>query len=198
MSRDGWAALPRGATGLSAVCDCVFSWSYSLTLFLVPSSFAILWHRVPYITTIENCIHHIRMYYTHLVTDPSIFHCISFGATLKMNPHFCAEWGNSNHFGGDFNVNVLGMNCHVVFWKWWFQILKKRENIKSTCITCSMFQGSWNCFISPNQSVVDQNYERNSSHRAILYQILNTGNFLLMLSIVIPRFVRLLVEIIHE
>ena len=22
MSRDGWAALPHGATGLSAVCDC--------------------------------------------------------------------------------------------------------------------------------------------------------------------------------
>ena len=33
MSRDGWAALPRGATGLSAVCDCGISWSYSLTIF---------------------------------------------------------------------------------------------------------------------------------------------------------------------
>ena len=32
MSRDGWAALPRGATGLSAVCDCGISWSYSLTI----------------------------------------------------------------------------------------------------------------------------------------------------------------------
>ena len=31
-SRDGWAALPRGATGLSAVCDCGISWSYSLTI----------------------------------------------------------------------------------------------------------------------------------------------------------------------
>ena len=33
MSRDGWAALPRGATGLSAVCDCGISWSYLLTIF---------------------------------------------------------------------------------------------------------------------------------------------------------------------
>ena len=32
MSYDGWAALPRGATGLSAVCDCGISWSYSLTI----------------------------------------------------------------------------------------------------------------------------------------------------------------------
>ena len=33
MSRDGWVALPRGAMGLSAVCDCGISWSYSLTFF---------------------------------------------------------------------------------------------------------------------------------------------------------------------
>ena len=33
MSRDGGAALPRGATGLSAVCDCGISRSYSLTTF---------------------------------------------------------------------------------------------------------------------------------------------------------------------
>ena len=26
-------ALPRGAMGLSAVCDCGISWSYSLTIF---------------------------------------------------------------------------------------------------------------------------------------------------------------------
>ena len=32
VSRDGWAALPRGVMGLSAVCDCGISWSYSLTM----------------------------------------------------------------------------------------------------------------------------------------------------------------------
>ena len=32
-SHDGWAALPRGATGLSGVCDYGISWSYSLTFF---------------------------------------------------------------------------------------------------------------------------------------------------------------------
>ena len=33
MSRDGLVALPRGATGLSAVCDCGISLSYSITFF---------------------------------------------------------------------------------------------------------------------------------------------------------------------
>ena len=35
VSRDCCVALPRGAMGLSAVCDCGISWSYSL-LILVP------------------------------------------------------------------------------------------------------------------------------------------------------------------
>ena len=30
MSRNGCMALPCGPIGLSAVCDCVTSWSYSL------------------------------------------------------------------------------------------------------------------------------------------------------------------------
>ena len=33
MSWDGWAALLCCAIGLSAVCDCGISWSYSLTIF---------------------------------------------------------------------------------------------------------------------------------------------------------------------
>ena len=37
MTRDGWVALPRGAMGLSSVCDCGISWSYSLTIFEVRS-----------------------------------------------------------------------------------------------------------------------------------------------------------------
>ena len=32
VSRDCCVALPRGATGLSAVCDCCISLSYSLTV----------------------------------------------------------------------------------------------------------------------------------------------------------------------
>ena len=32
MSRDCFAALPRETMGLSAVCDCGISWSYSLFL----------------------------------------------------------------------------------------------------------------------------------------------------------------------
>ena len=34
MSRGGWAALSRGATGLSAVRDCGIFLSYSLTIFV--------------------------------------------------------------------------------------------------------------------------------------------------------------------
>ena len=33
VSRDGFLALPRGAMGLSAVCDCDISCSYSLFLY---------------------------------------------------------------------------------------------------------------------------------------------------------------------
>ena len=33
MSRDGYVALPRGVMGLSAVCDCGISRSFSLTIF---------------------------------------------------------------------------------------------------------------------------------------------------------------------
>ena len=33
MSHDGRVALPRGAMGLSAVCDSGISWSYPLTIF---------------------------------------------------------------------------------------------------------------------------------------------------------------------
>ena len=43
MSRDGWAALSRGATGLSAVCDCGISWSYPLTIFEMVQRRAARW-----------------------------------------------------------------------------------------------------------------------------------------------------------
>ena len=33
VSRDCCVTLTRGAMGLSAVCDCGISWSYSLTIF---------------------------------------------------------------------------------------------------------------------------------------------------------------------
>ena len=35
VSRDGCVALPRGAMGLSVVCDCGISCSYSLTILIV-------------------------------------------------------------------------------------------------------------------------------------------------------------------
>ena len=36
VSHGGWVAFPRGAMGLSAVCDCSISRSYSLTIFHLP------------------------------------------------------------------------------------------------------------------------------------------------------------------
>ena len=41
VSHDGWVALPHGAMGLSAVCDCGISWSYSLTIFILAQ---LLWN----------------------------------------------------------------------------------------------------------------------------------------------------------
>ena len=38
MSRDCSVALPRDATGLSAVCNCGISWSYSLIIFEITKS----------------------------------------------------------------------------------------------------------------------------------------------------------------
>ena len=49
MSRDGWAALPHGATGLSAVCDCGISWSYSFTILVVLANQHSVSHFLPVI-----------------------------------------------------------------------------------------------------------------------------------------------------
>ena len=51
----------------------------------------------------------------------------------------------------------------------YFKFLKTAENIKCMCITCTIVPGLCNCFIYPNQLVVDQKHERNSSQRALLY-----------------------------
>ena len=48
MSRDGLVALPRGAMGLSAVCDCGISISYSLTFFKASDSTCFRLHQNSY------------------------------------------------------------------------------------------------------------------------------------------------------
>ena len=50
-----------------------------------------------------------------------------------------------------------------------FKFLKTAKNIKWTCITCTIVQGSCNCFISHSQLVVDHKHERSSSQRVVLY-----------------------------
>ena len=53
MSRDCCVALPGGATGLSAVCDCGISRSKSLTILIKqPNSPIIVEHRIS--STIKN------------------------------------------------------------------------------------------------------------------------------------------------
>ena len=49
VSRDGCVALPRGAMGLSSVCDCGIFWSYSLTIF--DKTWSLIW-----IQTAQACI----------------------------------------------------------------------------------------------------------------------------------------------
>ena len=39
VPRDCCVALPRGATGLSTVCDCGNSWSYSFIILYIANSF---------------------------------------------------------------------------------------------------------------------------------------------------------------
>ena len=41
VSRDCCVELPRGAVGLSAVCDCGITWSCSLTIFGRPLNFSL-------------------------------------------------------------------------------------------------------------------------------------------------------------
>ena len=50
-----------------------------------------------------------------------------------------------------------------------FKFFKTAKNIKCTCITCTIVPGLILCFVSPNQLVVDQTHERNSSQE--LYYI---------------------------
>ena len=47
-----------------------------------------------------------------------------------------------------------------------FKFFKTAKKINARA---SQFQGSWNCFISRNQFVLDQKHERNSSQRDELY-----------------------------
>ena len=49
-----------------------------------------------------------------------------------------------------------------------FKLLKTAKNIKCMCIRGTIVPESCNCFISPNQIVVDQKHERSSSQRAVL------------------------------
>ena len=48
MSCDGCVALPDGIMGLSAVCDCGISWSYSPTMFVFGHWF-VIYYIVPFL-----------------------------------------------------------------------------------------------------------------------------------------------------
>ena len=52
VSHDCCVALPRGAMGLSAVCDCGISWSYSLTMCCNKGPFPII--------SVLNCNHTLQ------------------------------------------------------------------------------------------------------------------------------------------
>ena len=50
-------ALPRGAIGLSAVCDCVIPCSYSLTIYLYCCVYMCILYREPYMRSRVSLIH---------------------------------------------------------------------------------------------------------------------------------------------
>ena len=59
-----------------------------------------------------------------------------------------------------------------------FEFLKTGKNKKH------VHNESWNCFFSPNQSVIEQKHERKSSHRAALYIFKNIEILISMLNLV--------------
>ena len=73
MSRYGLAALPRGATGLSAVCDCGITWSYSLTIFEDNVDYVFAW--ISYMETIKNIKFEYRIPCFSYIPFSSIMRC---------------------------------------------------------------------------------------------------------------------------
>ena len=83
MSRDGWSALPRGATGLSAVCDCGISWSYSLTIFTGLGYFRyypLFLHRCHFVELITPTVKRTKI----LVQIRRFVCCLNMGLNLKI------------------------------------------------------------------------------------------------------------------
>ena len=55
VSLDCCVALPYDTTGLSAVCDCVFSWSYSLTFLIDQPQPEALFPKAKHFTSVYYC-----------------------------------------------------------------------------------------------------------------------------------------------
>ena len=88
-----------------------------------------------------------------------------------------------------FNENVLGMYWHVVFWKWWFQILKTSKNIQNHVHHVQHSSRARRTVLSLQICLsLTRNNERKSRHRAVFiyfakYRNCNTDNFSLTVSI---------------
>ena len=61
-----------------------------------------------------------------------------------------------------------------------FKFFKTEKNIKYTCIMCTIVPGLMELSFSPNQFVVDQKHELNSSQRSVLYIFQNIENSMLV------------------
>ena len=68
-----------------------------------------------------------------------------------------------NNFGGVFHETSRACTGMLSSENDDFKFLKTAKNKKH------VHHESWNCFFSPNQSVIDQKHEHKSSHRAALY-----------------------------
>ena len=113
MPRDGWAALPRGATGLSAVCDCGISWSYSLTISYMLNSFNF------------HCLHFENKINVSPVTIDIFYSFV--GHDFMLSYEGCSNTNASSFI--TFFTYMLWQNI-IPFWKELFVALKMTPNIK--------------------------------------------------------------------
>ena len=92
-----------------------------------------------------------------------------FSATIKFDPHFFVFNRLFQTILVAFSMKTSRANTDMLSSvNEGLNSLKTEKNTKSTRITCTIFPGSRNCYISPNQTVVDQKHELFNTSRTNL------------------------------
>ena len=134
----GWAALPGGATGLSAVCDCGISWSYSLTIFGINDNWA------------THCQKFSNIFDRNMAARgwDQFFSYVNIGITLKKIFLSKSTWPIEN------NSTLMVIEwpstkiVHIfIGWKTWLQGVESVFLIWKNLLQSSCQNTSWaNCF----------------------------------------------------